>query len=404
MRTRPMYLMIAVLAAGASVVMAQKKGSVDPVVPTHKSELSALKTVKQDARSKEGLKKAMKIVEETATTNEALKKEAERLVKEKESGGMKDAKDLKKVVEGLKKEGGADPLDALKDIAREAKEAMGDESKEVIKAVKDKVLKKKDGTPAVTAVPTRPATFAGVPGPVALNPRKPVRMVISNVVDADEMIKPPSRDPANPDKVLPPSDPRTRTYILKGNARIRGKTFAADGDEIEVLYDEAHAGDPSGGMKGKKGKTGKVATVDPVSPGAAAPGKPKEDAPFERIIIRGRARVMAIGKDGEVQVGRGGYMIYEKKTGHFILREWPEAQTGDKCFAADSKESVILLSQTEEVQLKDCSLIPVEREYGDADFPKTPDKPVPLTNPDRARNPDPTKKARGAAPAVLPGR
>jgi hypothetical protein len=56
------------------------------------------------------------------------------------------------------------------------------------------------------------------------------------------------------------------------------------------------------------------------------------------------------------------------------------------------------------VQLKDCSLIPVEREYGDADFPKTPDKPVPLTNPDRARNPDPTKKARGAAPAVLPGR
>ena len=62
MKTRPIYLMIAVLAAGAPVVMAQKKASVDPVVPTHKSELSALKTVKQDARSKEGLKKAMKIV------------------------------------------------------------------------------------------------------------------------------------------------------------------------------------------------------------------------------------------------------------------------------------------------------------------------------------------------------
>jgi hypothetical protein len=263
-------------------------------------------------------------------------------------------------------------------------------------------MKKKDGAPAVTAAPTRPATFAGVPGPAPLTPHRKVNMAVSSVIDADEMIKPPSRDPANPDKALPPGDPRTRTYILRGNAKVRGKSFAADGDEIEILYDESHAGDPTGGMAKKREKAGKPGNLDPVSTtsGAATAGKPKtQESPFERIIIRGRARIMAVGKDGEVQVGRAGYMVYEKKSGIFFLREWPEAQTGDKCFAAESKESVIMLSQTEEVQFKNCTMLPVEREIGADEFPKSLEKPVPATTPDRNKATGPARAVPGSGNA-----
>jgi hypothetical protein len=376
-------------------------------VPTHKSEQSALNALKQDGRSKDGLKKAMEMVEEAAGRNEAVRKETERLVGEKKQGlpdlkGVKDLEGLKKAAGELKKGQDGGSLDALKDVAREAREAMGEDAKDALRTVKDKVMKKKDGTPAVTAAPTRPATFAGVPGPAPLNPNRKVNMAVSSVIDADEMIKPPARDPANPDKALPPGDPRTRTYILRGNAKVRGKSFAADGDEIEILYDESHAGDPTGGMAKSSGKSGKPKTVDPVSTagGTPAEGKPKtQESPFERIIIRGRARIMAVGKDGEVQVGRAGYMVYEKKTGLFFLREWPEAQTGDKCFAAESKESVIMLSQTEEVQFKNCTMLPVERSIGADEFPKSLDKPVPATTPDRNKATGPARAAQGSGKA-----
>ena len=58
-----------------------------------------------------------------------------------------------------------------------------------------------------------------------------------------------------------------------------------------------------------------------------------------------------------------------------------------------------MLSQTEEVQFKNCTMLPVERAIGADEFPKSLDKPVPATTPDRNKATGPARSAQGSGNA-----
>jgi hypothetical protein len=155
--------------------------------------------------------------------------------------------------------------------------------------------------------------------------------------------------------------------VLNGNVRIRRPFFALDADEVDLLLKEGEEANFSG--------TDKPPSADPSGRGR------REGGPFERIVARGRVRVMFIDKSGRVQVGRGGSMIYEEKSGIFLIKEWPEAEIGNKLLRGPAKSSVIKLSditaEDPNVELLGLKVETLENSLTPEDLPRTPERDVP---------------------------
>ena len=363
MNNRPLLLLA---FAAALPLMAQAPKPADPV-PTHKPEQSALNSLKQDTRNKDNLKKAREALERAVQKNEAAKKEVDRLKKDDLSPSTEEAKKrLEKMTGNVSEE----DLKDLKNILKDSKEALEPEIKKAADALREKARKEGRNTPAMPAPEVENASggFDNIPAPLPLPLRKAPKFG-SPPITADRMIKGPSRDPKNPDKALPDSDLRTRTYLLTGKVTIRRPDMALDADEVDIVFKQGAApGDPQEKKEGPP-------TVDPVN-------RPKqESSAIERIIARGRVRFMFVDKTGHVQVGRGGYMVYEEKTGWFVIKDWPEAELGGKLLRGPSKNSVIRMSRLEEADITGCQLFTMEKELTPDDLPRTPDKAVPAAGP-----------------------
>jgi len=93
-----------------------------------------------------------------------------------------------------------------------------------------------------------------------------------------------------------------------------------------------------------------------------------------------------VDKEGHIQAGRCGYLIYEEKTGWFILKDWPEAEAEGYLLRGPRKDSVIRLSRTEKADAAGCELIPLDRDINAADVPKDKETPVPAARPARSKN------------------
>jgi hypothetical protein len=369
--------------AAATLLAAQENKSTeakpaDPKVPTHSPEQSKLNELKEDARNNETFKKAAAKIQKGAQDNSAVKKEVERAAKSKL---VPSADEGKAKLEDLKKK-----LDK-KDL-KEIENMVKDGAKEGIKALRDR--NKKDETQdtppesPVTEADTPPGSFDNNSKKEETLPvRKPPVFQVAPLT-ADMMISGMGKDPKNPSVDLPKSDPRTRTFVLTGNARLRRPDVVVDADEVELLLKERR-------VAGKKNGA-PAPTADPVKPGAGA----KKDAPIESLVARGRVRFMIVNKDGHVQAGRCGTLIYEEKTGLFILKDWPEAEAEGYLIRGPKKDSVIRLSRTEQADAAGCTLLPLDRDLSAADLPKDAETPVPPARPLRAGS---TPPASAPAPA-----
>jgi len=336
-----------------------------------------LNKLKQDERNKELFKKAEAALKKAEKNNAAAKSEVERMTKTDERPEEKEARAK---LEKLKNSVDPEEMKEFERLLKESTESL----KEEFKNYREKQRNERPA-PAVPSVAPDPApvNFESVPGPVPLAMLKGPAFPVSPPVKADRMIKGPSRDPRNPDKVLPDSDPRTRTLVLNGNVHIRRPMMALDADEVDLLL--------------KEGEDSSI--VSGGAPNADPNGRARrEGGPFERIVARGRVRVMFVDSNGTVKVGRGGSMIYEEKTGIFVIKEWPEAEVGDKLIRGSSKGSVIKLSDLKSedpaVDGEGLELFTLERKLSAEELPRTPDQPVPAAGP--------VKPKAGSAPSPAP--
>lgn len=346
------------LLAGALPLTAQDKKPAAPKTPSHSPEQSALNKLKQDKRNQDRLKEAEAAIRKALKNTDAAKREAERLAKERAEPTSGEAKAQ---LEKLKGSVDDKAVEELKNIVKDSAEQIRNAREQ---------MKKEGEAPAPAGPGPEPEPVAGSfdniaspdPIPVLKAPVFPAAPV-----KADRMVKGPSRDPKHPDKDLPDSDPRTRTYVLSGNVTIRRPTMALDADEVDILF---KAGETPN-SNGEKKPADLPPSADPVN-------RPKdESSAIERIVARGRVRFMFVDKSGKVQAGRGGYMIYEEKTGWFIIKDWPEAEFRGRLLRGPSKNSVIRLSRLEEADVSGLDLYTMEKELTADDLPKTADKPVP---------------------------
>ena len=353
----PLLPALLLVIQGPVVAQLPKPEGTAPRPPVHKPEQSALNRLKQDDRSKKQLEEAIEKLREAAKRNETANKELQRI----------DGKDFKEDPAGM--------LEAMKDqispeTSADLKSAMGkvlksEEAKKIIEEAKKKAAAsiKSKSTPTTTP-PEKfgPSTFDKVPTPVPSVP-EPVtakRRTPGFFVNGDSIIFPPTRDPAHPDKPLPPSDPRTRTYVVIGNAQVKTPNMVLEGDRIEMIANADGGGiTPSSQVpKPAKGKAG-----DPVVPGA---GEEKKPAPFERVIATGRVNIVRI-ENGKTQSGKGGSMIYDQKSGNMVLTDWPEAQEGNNVIVGTRKDAKIVLVPNGKSYNEGCTL----RDLGEPKAPKS---------------------------------
>lgn len=315
--------------------------------PVHKPDQSALNRVKQDDRSKKQLDEAIEKLREAAKRNETADKELKRVNEQ----DLKDnpAKAIGAIKDQLSTEDTAQLKKTLeKAVNSEEARKLADELKK--KAVSS--IKPKSG--ATTTPPEKfgPSTFDKVPGPVPVAPEvtaKPKTPDFS--VDGDSIIFPPARDPANPQRALLPSDPRSRTYVVIGHAQVKTPSMVLDGDRIEMI-----ASVEGGGLQAPqpRPKPAKPKAGDPVRPVSAA-AEEKKPAPFDRVIATGRVRIVRI-IDGKTETGKGGSMIYDKKSGTMILTDWPQAQVEGKVITGKSKDAKIILVPDGEPRVENCRI------------------------------------------------
>jgi hypothetical protein len=355
-----------------------------PAKPDRAAEArAALNKAKQDARNKERLKDAEAAIKKALKNSEAAKEEIDRM---KTKDDVPDGKDAKATIERLKNSVDKNDLKEFETLLKESTEAM----KEEIKAYQEK--RRQEGKTTLAPVAPSPASepppvsFDNVPAPAPMPLTKAPVFPAGPPVKAQHMIKGPARDPRNPDKVLPDSDPRTRTWVLTGKVHIRRPFMALDADEVDLLLYEGEQAGLSGG------ETKSAPSADPI-------GRPKrEGGPFERIVARGNVRVMFVDRNGMVKVGRGGSMIYEEKSGIFLIKEWPEAELGDKLLRGSSKDSVIKLSDLKSedpaVDMAGLEAFTMERRLSADELPRTWEKEVPAAGP--------VKPKAGAAPSPAP--
>jgi hypothetical protein len=337
-----------------------------------------LNKLKQDERARDLIKKAEAALKKADKNSSAAKAEVERMTKKDE---LPEEKEARLKLEKLKDSVDQKDMEEFERVFKEASETLREE----YKTYREKQRSEKP-SPAVPAPAPDPApvSFDHVPAPAPAPLLKPPAFPVSPMVTADNGIIPGERDPRHPEVVLPPKDPRRRTWVLTGNVRIRRPFFALDADEVDLLLKEGEAANFNG-------------TDKPPSPDPSGRAK-REGGPFERIVARGRVRVMFIDKTGRVQVGRGGAMIYEEKSGIFLIKEWPEAEIGNKLLRGPAKSSVIKLSditaEDPNVELLGLKVETLENALLPEDLPRTPEKDVP---PAGAVKPRP-----GAAPSPAP--
>jgi len=360
------YFLFLLPALAATMLTAQEKKPAPPKVPSHAPTQSKLNKIRQDERVQKELKKAKEIIEKAGKNSEGVKREAERMQKEKSPATTDEVKSkLEKLKDSVDK-------NDLKELEALLKDSTSD-IKEEIKKYRDQKRKETVPAPSVNPVPDTtpvPGSFdsiaAAEPIPLAKAPVFPVPPI-----RADHAIKGPSRDPRDPEKKLPESDLRTRTWVLSGDVRIRRPTEAVDADVVEIVFKQGESPDSSG----KSGKPASPPGVDPIN-------RPKNDeSDIESIVARGRVRFMIVDAAGRVQVGRGGHMTWEEKTGWFVIKDWPEAELGGRRLKGRTKNAVIRLSRLDEVNISGLDLDTLERELTPNDLPKTADKPVPGAGP-----------------------
>jgi lipopolysaccharide export system protein LptA len=374
LRVLPLWSSLFCLGAVTAAAQAPKPTPDAPKPPVHKPEQSILNRVKQDERSKKQISDSAEKLREAAKRTETGEKELKRI-------NPKDLmEDPGKVIESMK-----DKLDpaALKELQEKAKEVLDSEDgKKLIEEIKKKANSSKPKT-ATTTPPGKfgPSTFDQVPLPVPAvtdvpqaKPRTP-----GAVVNGDSIIFPPSQDPANPERALPASDPRSRTYVIVGSAQVKTASLVLDADRIEFIKSQESGAEGIGGLGAspKKSPT-KTKAIDPVNAGAAAQDEEKAD-PFEMIIATGRVNIVKIDK-GKIVTGKGGSMIYRKKTGEMILTDWPEVQDGKNVLVARQKNAKIVLIPKGQPYSEGCELLTLDeaKSNGAAAKPAAPPRAQPV--------------------------
>ena len=373
-------LMASPVIALAQAPQAPKPAPEAPKPPVHKPEQSILNRLKQDDRSKATLKETVAKLREAAKNNETAEKELKRL----------DLKNLKedpaKVLDSIKDQLSPEATAELKAALEKAKQSLNsEEAKKMIEEAKKKAaasIKPKSATTTTPPAKFAPSTFDQVPAPVPVAPEviaKPRTPAF--FVSGDSVIFPPTQDPANPKRALPPGDVRSRTYVITGNAQVKTPTMVLEGDRIEMIASpQGNAGGLRGPIPEKPKATPQGNQVDPVRPGLNADDEEKKDAPFDRVIATGRVNIVQI-QNGKTQSGKGGSMIYDKKTGNMILTDWPEAQDGKNIITGTRKDARIVLVLNGKSYGEGCTV----RDLGEAKAGKT-DKPA---NPAGAPGSDP---------------
>ena len=374
LRVLPLWSSLLCLGAVTAAAQAPKPTPDAPKPPVHKPEQSILNRVKQDERSKKQISDSAEKLREAAKRTETGEKELKRI-------NTKDLmEDPGKVIESMK-----DKLDpaALKELQEKAKEVLDSEDgKKLIEEIKKKANSSKPKA-ATTTPPGKfgPSTFDQVPLPVPAiadasqaKPRTP-----GAVVNGDSIIFPPSQDPANPERALPASDPRSRTFVIVGSAQVKTASLVLDADRIECIKSQESGAEGIGGLGAspKKSPT-KTKAIDPVNSGAAAQDEEKAD-PFELIIATGRVNIVKIDK-GKIVTGKGGSMIYRKKTGEMILTDWPEVQDGKNVLVARQKNAKIVLIPKGQPYSEGCELLTLDeaKSNGAAAKPAAPPRAQPV--------------------------
>lgn len=377
-------LLILTLAAAASLPAQEKKPAkpapAEKKVPVHSPEQSTLNTNKQDIRNKDELEKKAAEYAKAIKKSDAANREIERFKKGKSTSTDEDKARLEKV----KKTVDENVPKELKDAIDDSKAELEDTFRKARAALRER---NKGGKTQVKPVPEAENAPGNVENIQAPSPIPVLKAPIFSLapISADLMVGGMVRDPKDPERELPKSDPRTRTFLLMGTARFRQPGISAmDADELDILFKEGEA-------PGSPAETKGPPSVDPVKAGA------KKSSPIERITARGRVRFMFVDKDGRVQAGRGGSMIYEEKTGLFILKDWPEAEFDNKIIRSLEKGAVIRLSLngTENSSWTDCEVGTLNRELTPDDLPRDRGKPVPASDsrkPAAARAPSPAPR------------
>lgn len=363
LRTLPAWTGLLCLTFASAQAQAPKPAADAPKPPVHKPEQSALNRLKQDDRSKKALSDAVEKLREAAKNHESADKEMKR-------GNAKDLKeDPGKALDAIKDKLSPEDTAALKEAMEKAKEALNsDDAKKAIEEVKKKAAAASSAKPKTptTTPPEKfgPSTFDQVPAPQPTAPEAaPVlRKTPGFVVTGKDMILPPTNDPDHPERTLSPKDPRSRTYVVTGNAQVKTPNMVLEGDRIELLASEEGGGDGLGGLtvkKPAKGKDAKISSVDPVQPGINnTPEDAKKAAPFDRVIATGRVNIVRI-VNGKPQSGKGGSMIYDRKTDEMLLTDWPEAQDGVNVVTGTRKDAKIILVPKGKTRFEDCTLTDV---------------------------------------------
>ena len=345
-------ILLMLVLVGSATGQAPKPEADGPKPPVHKPEQSALNRLKQDDRSKKALSDVIEQLRETSKRSEAAEKELKRVT----ATDLKD--DPARTVDSVKDKLSAEDTAKLRAVLEKSKEVLNSEdAKKLAAELKKKAAASiKPKSSPTTSPPEKfgPSTFDKVPAPAPATPQAVTvkRRTPGFFVDGDSIIFPPTRDPAKPERVLPASDPRSRTYIVIGNAQVKTASMVLDGDRIEMVASAEGGGInvPQPAPRPTKSKAG-----DPVQPGIGGDGDEKKPAPFDRVLATGRVDIVRI-INGKSQTGKGGSMIYDKKSGTMILTDWPQAQVEGKVITGKSKDAKIILVPNGEPRVENCRI------------------------------------------------
>ena len=382
-------LAFSALALALSPLLAQDKKPA-PAKDRVSEARAALNEAKQDNRNKDRIKEAEAALRKALKNSDAAKAEIDRM---KKTETVPDGKDAKATLQKLKDSVDKNDLKELENLLKESTDSM----KEEIKAYQQKRREEAGRNPApngpAPAMDPPPVSFKNVAPPSPAGILRGPDIPRSPMVTAKHGFICGERDPRNPDVILPPNDPRRRMWVLSGNVRVRRPFLALDADEVDLYLREGEGPDLKGLGSGKSANS---------APSADPSGRPRpEEEPFERIVARGNVKVMFVDRSGVVKVARGGSMIYEARTGVFIIKEWPEAELGNKLISGPEKSSVIRLSniQAEEpdVEIHGLKAETMETKLTAEDLPRTAEQPVPTAKGRPASAPPPA-----AAPSPAP--
>ncbi len=366
----PLPLWSGILLLGLAYAPAQSAAPASPTPkpPVHKPEQSALNRPKADARAQKDIDDAVDKLREAARKFEAGEKQMKR-IDNQELQDIKNNPD--KTIDALKDKLDPAKLQEIKDKAKEFSES--EKGKKLLEDLKKKGAEtiKPKASPAAPAGKFVPPTFDGVPAPQAakaspsgLKPRKRTQSAT-----ADKIIGPPTSDPANPDRPISPDDPRGRTYVLDGNAQVKTPSMVLEAERITGVMSK---GGELPGSKSPKSKE-KTKSIDPVQAGAgAAPGAKPEEEPFDSLMAEGRVNLVKMDK-GDITTGKGGSLIYDKKSGRAVLTDWPQVQQGKTLWVATKKDATITIVPKGQPFSEGCRIETLEDNKPPATAPKTAD-------------------------------